>query len=257
MIIPSAEPFLLSGQPGQPGVLLIHGFTSSPKEVRWMGESLQARGYTCLGIRLAGHATRPADMIRSRYTDWVSSVEDGYHLLRGLTDRIFLAGISTGGALALLMSTRLEVEGVIAISTLDRLPADYPIWLLRAFSRISPFRRKGSSTPGSGWYDTEAFASHVAYPQNPIRSVAELKLLLEEMNAALPAVRTPVLMVHSRDDKYILPESMPRIYDQLGTPAKEMLWLTGSGHVVTRDAKREEVFDAAAEFIAKVSAGPK
>ena len=48
-----------------------------------MGEYLSAQGYPSLGVRLAGHATRPEDMIRSRYTDWMASVEDGYHLLRG------------------------------------------------------------------------------------------------------------------------------------------------------------------------------
>ena len=72
-----------------------------------MGEYLNAQGYTCLGVRLAGHATSPEDMIRSRYTDWIASVEDGYHLLRGVADQIFLVGLSMGGVLSLLMSTRL------------------------------------------------------------------------------------------------------------------------------------------------------
>lgn len=254
LLIPTAEPFLFLGQPEMPAVLLIHGFTSSPKEVRWMGEYLHAHGFTCLGIRLAGHATRPEDMIRSRYSDWIASVEDGYNLLRGLSSRIFLAGISTGGALALLMSTRLEVEGVVAISTLDRLPKDYPLWLLKLTSLVMPYSAKSNQTPGASWYDKEAFKTHVAYPANPVRSVAELKQLLLEMDAALPAVRVPVLLVHSRDDKYVLPESMPRIHARVGSSDKEMFWVAGSGHVVTRDAKREEVFAAAAAFIQRVEA---
>ena len=64
-IIPTAEPFFLPGQPGKPGCLLIHGFTGAPKEMRWMGEYLSREaGFPCLGVRLAGHATQPADMIR-------------------------------------------------------------------------------------------------------------------------------------------------------------------------------------------------
>lgn len=252
LLIPSAEPFLFLGQPDRPAVLLIHGFTSSPKEVRWMGEYLHAQGFTCLGVRLSGHATRPEDMIRSRYIDWMASVEDGYHLLRGLASRIFLAGISTGGALALLMSTRLDVQGVVAISTLDGLPKDYPFWLLKAASLVMPYSAKTNQAPGASWYDKEAFKTHVAYPANPVRSVAELKLLLAEMNAALPNVRVPVLLVHSRDDKYVRPESMPRIHARVGSSEKEMFWVTESGHVVTRDAKRAEVFAAASAFIQRV-----
>jgi carboxylesterase len=106
---------------------LIHGFTGTPKEMRWMGEYLHQQGYTCLGIRLAGHATQPEDMIRSRWTDWTASVEDGYNILSGIANDIFLVGLSMGGTLSLLMSTRLtpRVKGVVAMSTPSRLPRDY------------------------------------------------------------------------------------------------------------------------------------
>ncbi|NTV37277.1 MAG: carboxylesterase, partial [Anaerolineaceae bacterium] len=53
----TAEPFLLPG--GKVGCLLIHGFTGTPKEMRWWGEDLAGRGYTVLAPRLAGHATTP------------------------------------------------------------------------------------------------------------------------------------------------------------------------------------------------------
>ncbi|MEJ5224047.1 MAG: hypothetical protein WHV44_06280, partial [Anaerolineales bacterium] len=66
MIIPTTEPFFFPGRNNAPGVLLIHGFTGTPKEMRWMGEYLNEKhGFTCLGVRLTGHATRPEDMIRS------------------------------------------------------------------------------------------------------------------------------------------------------------------------------------------------
>jgi carboxylesterase len=259
-IIPSAEPYFLPGQPGQPGCLLIHGFTGAPKEMRWMGEYLSQQGYPCLGIRLAGHATRPGDMIRSRYTDWIASVEDGYHLLRtalssskgGLTDRIYLIGLSMGGVLALLMSTRLEVAGVIALSTPDRMPYDYPVWLMKLFSIFMPYQPKSKEEPGASWFDQDAYAEHVSYPENPVRSGAELKLLLAEMRAALPGVNVPVLLVHSKDDTYVLPDNLERIYAGLGTPDKTKMYITGSGHVVTRDAAREQVFEAVSTFIHRV-----
>ena len=113
--IPTTEPFLLPGS--RTGILLIHGFTGTPKEMRWMGEYLNRElGATCLGVRLAGHATRPKDMVRSRWTDWTASVEDGYNLLRGSTDAIFLVGLTMGGVLSLYMSTRLKVKGIVTMS---------------------------------------------------------------------------------------------------------------------------------------------
>jgi len=252
-IIPTAEPFFLLGDSAKSACLLIHGFTGAPKEMRWMGEYLNQQGYTCLGVRLVGHATHPEDMIRSRYTDWIASVEDGYHLLRGVTDNIILVGLSMGGILSLLMSARLEVKGVIAISTPSRLPTDYPIWFLKLFSLVMSYRPKTKEPPGSGWFDKSAYADHVSYSKNPVRSSAELKKLILEMHDALPGVNLPVLLMHSKDDTYVLPENMEHIYTGLvNAQDKTKLYITGSGHVLPRDAARQQVFQSALEFIQRI-----
>jgi carboxylesterase len=251
-IIPTTEPFFLKGN--STGVLLIHGFTGTPKEMRWMGEYLNGQGYTCLGIRLSGHATRPKDMIRSRWTDWTASVEDGYNLLRSVSHNIFLVGLSMGGVLSLLMSTHLDVRGVVSMSTPLELPAKYPAWEIRLLSYFKSYIPKVKGDLGAGWFDKDAFASHISYPLNPIRSAAELKIMLGRLNLALPKVNVPVLLMHSKNDTYVSPENMSNIYQRLTTSDKEMLWLTGSGHVVTRDAARGQVFEAAAAFLRRVGA---
>jgi carboxylesterase len=252
-IIPTAEPFLFLGDSSKPACLLIHGFTGTPKEMRWMGEYLHQRGYTCLGVRLTGHATCIEDMIRSRWTDWAASVEDGYQLLHSLNNAIFLAGLSMGGVLSLLMSTRLAVRGVIAMSTPSRLPEDHPLWFMQLLSLFVKYRPKDEE-PGSGWFDRTAWQDHVSYPQNPVRSAAELKKLILAMRAALPKITVPVLLMHSKDEIYVLPENMETIYAGLVSASdKTKLYLTGSGHVLTRDVARKQVFDAAAEFIQRIT----
>jgi len=255
-IIPTAEPFFFTGKPGKPGCLLTHGFTGAPKEMRWMGETLNREyGFTCLGIRLAGHATHPEDMIRSRYTDWMASVEDGYHLLRGTAKKIFLIGLSMGGILSLLMSTKLEVKGVVAMSTPYKLPDDPRLRYIELIAQFLPFmpKNKKDIPADTGWFDKESFNQHVAYPQNPVRSIAELAALQAEMRAALPKVKVPVLLIHSRNDDYVIKDSMERIYSDLRTSDKRMLWVEGSGHVVTEEPQREVIFKAAADFIGRVS----
>ena len=257
-IIATAEPFLFLGDRSKPACLLIHGFTGTPKEMRWMGEYLNQRGYTCLGIRLAGHATDPEEIIRSNWTDWIASVEDGYHLLRGVSDRIFLAGLSMGGVLSLLMSTRFDVMGVVAMSTPYKLPDDPRLRHIEWISKIVAYMPKSNEEPGSGWFDKEAWKDHISYPQNPVRSIGELNKLLGEMRAALPQVNMPVFLIHSRDDKYVSPESMEWIYaDLVNASDKTKLYITGSGHVVTRDAARERVFQSAVEFIRRVESKSK
>jgi len=220
-----------------------------------MGDYLNEQGYTCLGIRLAGHATDPEDMIRSHWTDWAASVEDGFHLLSGSVDRIFLAGLSMGGVLSLLMSTRLDVAGVVAMSTPYKLPDDPRLRHIEWISKIVAYMPKSDEEPDAGWFDKEAFKDHVSYPQNPVRSIGELNKLLGEMRASLPNLRVPVLLIHSRDDKYVLPESMEMIFADLkNTTDKTKIYVTESGHVVTRDAARHQVFELARDFINNVIA---
>ncbi len=219
-----------------------------------MGEYLNRElGFTCLGVRLAGHATRPKDMIRSRWTDWTASVEDGYNLLRGATDEVYLVGLSMGGALSLLMSTRLAVKGIVTMSAPYQIPQEQPAWQIRLYSYFRTYLPKDKGKPGAGWFDMEAFKGHVSYPLNPIRSAAELEVLLEKMRAALPKVNVPVCMIHSKDDDYVLPENMENIYAGLVNVAdKTKYYVAGSGHVVTRDAARGQVFEIARDFIRRM-----
>jgi esterase/lipase len=85
-----------------------------------------------------------------------------------------------------------------------------------------------------------------------------LNKLLGEMRAALPQINVPVLLMHSRDDRYVLPENMELIYaDLLSSQDKTKLYITGSGHVVTRDAARQQVFQSALEFIQRIESSKR
>jgi carboxylesterase len=175
-----------------------------------------------------------------------------------VADGIFLVGLSMGGVLSLLMSTRLKVKGVIAMSAPAQMPGDhkYPAWFLQLISLFVRYQPKTSrdKVPGSGWFDKTAWQDHISYPQNPVRSAAELKKLILAMRAALPKVNVPVLLMHSKDETYVSPDSIEQIYAGLTNVSdKTKLYLTGSGHVLTRDASRAQVFQAAAEFIQRVS----
>jgi carboxylesterase len=255
-IIPSTEPFLMPG--GETGCLLVHGFAGTPKEMRWMGENLHQRGYTVLGIRLTGHATQPEDMVRSRYGDWIASVEDGWNLLSGVTERIFLVGLSMGGALSLLMATRLKVAGVVSMSAPYSLSNDPRLKLAKSLSVVYPYLKKESREQASketGYFDESLWDYHISYPVNPVRSLAELNDLLAEMRGALPKIRVPVLLIHSQDDGYVLPKNMPKIYEHLGAADKKMEWIAGSGHVVTEEPPRHQIYALADEFMQRVIHG--
>ena len=247
LTIPTAEPFFIPG--GPTGVLLVHGFTGSPFEMRNPGEYLASQGHTILAVRLAGHATQPEDMARVRWREWLASVEDGLNLLKGSVQRTFVMGLSLGGALALIAASYTPVAGVITMSTPYSLPDDPRLRYVRPLSRLMPRLPKG--TPD--WHNPEAAKDHIEYPYTPTIAIAELDDLLKVMRASLPAVKAPVLSIHSHGDHSIPSDSMARIHAALGSHDKQTLWVENSGHNIPREPDRQLVFEAAAQFIHRLT----
>ena len=243
LILPTAEPFFFMG--GSTACLLVHGYTATPKEMRWMGEYLAGQGFTVLGIRLAGHATRMEDLGRTHWRDWLASVEDGWHLLNGVAERVFLIGLSMGGALSLLLSTGKPVAGVVAMATPISLPDDPRVPYLKWIKWIRPTITKGPPD----FHNPVAERERVAYPGYPTQSLIELGELLAEVRAALPQVSTPVLLAYSRQDTTVGLNHMQTIYDLLGSQDKSTFLVDDSGHIIPREPERMRVFEAAADFI--------
>jgi carboxylesterase len=250
-IMQGGEPFFFPGNPV--GCLLIHGFTATPQEIRGLGEFLSEEGYTVLGVRLSGHGTNTDDMNRSRWQDWLTSVEDGYHLLKNECDKVVLVGLSMGGALSLLLASRLSVAGVAALSTPAAFPPNPRLRAIRPllFPLSLVIRNIPKGPPA--WEDPEAGEGRVAYDAYPVRAILELEGLLTEMVRCLPSVRAPVLLMHSKNDQFVSPEHMLKIYATLGDIEKTMVWVERSSHIITCDIDREIVYTTIGTFIRNIS----
>ena len=243
MILAGAEPFFMPG--GERGVLLVHGFTGLPAELWLMGRYLNERGYTVLGVRLAGHATRAEDLARTTGEDWLDSVRDGYALLAGACGRVAVCGHSMGGLLALLLTAEKPVTSVISMSA--------PIYIAeeQRLSRLPPreacigrfvpkARRKLAGVPEA--------ANHT-YRRMPLVSIHEMLGILERTKAALPAISVPALILHGRNDRTADAGSALYIRDNLGSREKSIFWLHRSGHLIPMNEERELAFAQAEAFL--------
>ncbi len=240
-LIAGAEPFYMRGN--AVGCLLLHGFTATPNEVRELGGYLGRQGYTVLGPRLAHHASKPGDMRRSRYHDWYLSALDGWYLLNDHCDHIVVAGMSMGGSTALLLAARQPVAGVVAMSAPVQMPSDPRLRIVRYYGRVRPFLPKP-------WWNEGQRASR--YPVTPTVALHELREYLQVVEAALPEVRAPALLMHSRTDYTVTPDNAERIYAFLGSEQKELVWFEDAAHVMTEDPQHEQaVFERVAAFVAR------
>ncbi|WP_376793390.1 alpha/beta hydrolase [Thermoflexus sp.] len=230
------------------GILLIHGFTGAPQEMRRLGVFLAQRGRTVLGIRLPGHGTRPEDLRQVTWRDWTEAVALGADTLREQCRAVFLCGLSLGGVLALYEAARRPPDGLIVMASPYRI-RDVRLRFLWLLKRLVPNVRKGPSD----LRDPEAQAQQVSYPWYPLTAVEELLRALRAATARLSQVRCPTLLIYSRSDRTVPPDHGWAIYHRLGSSDKTVHWLVGSGHVIPEDIEREEAFAQIDRFIRRVA----
>jgi carboxylesterase len=150
----------------------------------------------------------------------------------------------------LLFAAHHPVAGVVAMATPHHMPHDPRVRFIKLISLFQPFRPKGPPD----WFDQEGFEQHTSYDRDPTRAYVEVRDLMAEMRAALPQISAPALLIYSKDDQTVSADDghMQAIKASLGSRDKETLWIEHSGHVITRDAQRQVVFQAVGDFIQRI-----
>jgi len=244
-------PFDLEGD--DRGVLLVHGFTGTPFEVRFLGERLHARGMTAVGLCLPGHTTTLEELDRTPWTAWYEHVERELDRLRARCRVVAVVGQSLGGLLSLHLAAQRGAD-LAAVASLAA-----PLWLTpparavvammrrapRLAARLRPMRKRG----GSDIADAAMRARNPSYPAIPLRALMELDRARAIVRAELPAVRAPLLILHALQDHVAPYGSMAEIAARVGSPVVETVTLRRSYHVIAVDLERELVAEEVASFL--------
>ena len=245
-IIEGAEGYALGG--GPVGALFCHGFTSSPQNMRLLGDHLAERGIAVRAPLLPGHGTTWQDLNSRTADDWFDTVETTFHEMGVEHDEVFLVALSFGAALALDLAARYP-DRIAGIVTLAGFVATKDP---RRF--LSPvIRRLVKSLPGAGNDIANPELREIVYDRLPTSAAYFLLKQLKRARLGLPAVTAPILVMHGRGDHTVLPFNAEVIYNSVGSTDKELVWLDRSYHVITLDHDRAEVFDRTHRFIAEHS----
>jgi len=228
-----ASPFLLHpARPHGAGVLLAHGFLSSPAEMRPLAERLRQAGFEVLGVRLKGHGTSPWDLRERRWEDWLASVARGYDILGALCDRICVVGFSTGAALALAhAATRpAGLRGVVACSTPIHFRNRKMLYvpLVHGANRLAAWTSGGEGPMAFRPNDPEH--PDINYRHMPVRGLHELTRMVGHVRDRLPDVRCPALILQATDDHVIDPRSAQHVYAHIGSRDKALHWVPTRRH---------------------------
>ncbi|MGC9523860.1 MAG: alpha/beta hydrolase, partial [Anaerolineae bacterium] len=236
-------PFHLEGN--HAGVLLIHGFTGSPAEMRLIGEYLHERGLTVSAPLLPGHGTTPEDLNRQRWQDWYRCVEEAFGELSAACDPVFIGGLSLGAVLTLrLAAEHAALSGAVAYSpavmTADKRSFLLPIvkHLIDQVPKPHLFLSDASADERLWYYDVY-----------PTKAAHEVLKLASRTKRQLRRIDCPLLIIYSTDDEAIHPDSAQFTYRKAGTEEKEIVALENCGHALTVDRQWEEVAERTYTFI--------
>ena len=255
--------FELSGSTDK-GVLLIHGLTGAPAEMRPLARLLHRAGYTVHVPLLAGHCADSATLLRTGWRDWYASVEEAHTRLADQVGQVYVGGICAGASLALLLARRQpSIVGVAAYSMTFR----YDGWAMPRLAWASSLIQLFAGLPGLrdiGFVEREPFGlkdealrARVAKAQSakgsdmldmfPLGSLRELYRLGRHVAREAPRIAAPTLIVHARDDDMSSLGNATRLRGLLGGPT-ELRILDDSYHMIHVDREHARVAALTADF---------
>ena len=241
-----AEAYRLEGNNGY-GVLLIHGFTGAPGELRPLADYLHALGYTVLGVRLPGHGTCIEDLEQTTADDWYAEAAKGMEkLIQEFGENVYVAGLSMGGLLTMRTAASFKVKAAAILSAPVFLPDKrlpfYPI--LKFFIRYLPKSKKNYG---------DMMKYNLSYDKMPTKPLGSLFKMMDKCKAQyMGKIKCPVIVLQSTVEHTVVPKSAQYIYDHVGskTEEKKLIWLHKSGHIISLDVERELAFKEIADFFA-------
>ncbi len=241
----NSAPYFLSG--GPVGVLLIHGFTGTPREMRRLADYLHVRGLTVSVPLLPGHGQTLDEMNRHGWREWVAGVEAAYLELQAHCEQVVVGGISMGALLTIWLGAHHpELAGICLYA-----PA---LWSERRRILLTPLLRhfvRSMAPPTEAALDKRLAPESWGggFARDPIPAAAELLQLQRRAQRLLSQITVPALVIYSRGDQTIQARCGPETLRRLQSSDIEALTLERSGHLVTAGSEWERVAEVSYRFV--------
>ena len=256
------------------GVLLIHGLTGTPNEMRIVAKGLNQAGFTVYAMQLAGHCGDEADLCRTTWHDWYQSVQQAADFLKQHVDHLFVAGLSMGALLSLKLAADypqlVKGVGVYGVTfTYDGW--SMPFWakqlffLLTFLKKLHLFQKTSFiEKPPYGLKDERIRATVAAsmfsgdsaaagLVGNPFPALAEMQWLAKKVRQQLPQVIAPCLIMHSGHDDIANINTNARLVEKNVSGPTRFVVLDDSYHLITIDRQRREVINESVQFFQNIT----
>lgn len=236
-------------------VVIAHGFAEHGGRYAAVAERLVADG---IAVRAADHRGHGLSEGRRtsivRFGDYVDDLTTVIAQARGRWPslRLVLLGHSMGGLVALDLAVRPggPVDGLVlsAPAACPREVSRFTLAVGRALSRVAPNTgvlrlplNRISRDPAV----VDAYNNDPLVFRTPIRARlgAEMLDAMDRVDAGLPSLRTPLLVMQGTADGLVDPGCGPHVYDRAGSEDKTLKMYDGLWHEIFNEPERDHVLD--------------
>jgi carboxylesterase len=245
-LITGAEGFELRRGADAPAILLVHGGGDTPQTLRYLAEHLYARGYSVRVPLLPGHGRTLREFSHVVADQWMQTVRSAYRELVQLHSWVGVGGLSMGGALtAQLAAEQHSIPATVLLAPYLAIPGRISVAarFARLWGLAVPYVRALDPTALRSIQNEAEAQRSLAYGVFTPAALRALRLTVT------PAIESPTLMVQSRDDNRIAPNAAQSAFERIGASDKQLIWVTGAGHVITVDYGREHVFELVSDWL--------
>ncbi|CAG9268850.1 alpha/beta hydrolase [Paraburkholderia caribensis] len=243
-------------------VLMLHGLSSSPLELRYLARFLNDEGFTTCVPVLNGYTAGSQEQAMEQ---WLDAATREYDALAARYERVSICGLSIGAALSLALVHRRPQAQAVALLSLTLAYDGWAIpWyrFLLNWAYYSPLRsryRYRESAPYGLRNDalrakiaramerddfSEVGPSTISLP-----ALHEASRLAASVRSHVRAIRNDCLIIHAIDDETSSPRNPRFVASSIGSTFLRTIWLDDSYHMITSDNEREIVARETALFL--------
>jgi carboxylesterase len=247
---------------GDHAVLMLHGLSSSPLEMRHLARYLNSEGFTTCAPNLHGYSAGTPEL---RMEAWVAAAVKEFDALSARYPRVSVCGLSMGATLALaLVRERPGAQAIVLLS----VTLDYDGWampwyrFLLGWVYYTPLRYRWRYREEAPFgLRNEALRAKVgrAMQRNDLSEVGpssisvpalhEASRLAASVKNTLTALKNDCLLIHAIDDETSSPRNAQFVASNIRSTVMRTIYLDDSYHMITSDNEREIVARETAVFL--------
>ena len=248
-------------------VLLIHGLSGNPVEMQYLAKRLRKEGFATYAPHFEGYGfgERSVAFATGSWLEWRAQVLAHFDELARNHRSVCVSGLCLGAVLALDLAA--ERPGQVAALSLLATTLAYDGWSLPWYQFLAPL---AYYTPLRHCYSyrerhpygvkneslrkwiaremSEKTTSIAGASSLPMTAVYQAKKLIRHVRRTIPAVRSPALVIHAKEDDVASVKSAEFVLENIGSDDTDFVLLHDSYHMVTLDNEKDLVASETIRF---------